>query len=58
MKIYFNSKYFIIALVLAGIIALLHGWAHSMMWQVWQVGTLVFISVVVAIYVALLWVKK
>lgn len=58
MKLYFNSKYFIIALVLAGIIALLHGWAHSMMWQVWQVGTLVFISVIVAIYAALLWVKK
>lgn len=58
MKFYFNSKFLVIAVILAGIIDLLHGWAHSMMWQVWQVGKLVFVSVVVAVYSALLLVKK
>ena len=55
---YWNPRFLFIAVILAGIIALLHGWAHSMMWQVWQVGTLVFVSIVVAIYGVLILVKK
>lgn len=59
MKVSFwNPRFLFIAVILAGFIALLHGWAHSMMWQVWQVGTLVFVSIVVALYGVLILVKK